>query len=200
LGGDLSSYRGFQLGASVAAVAKRADMSPPEVQALHLRPAPIQELTWRPRTMESAQEVVFRFYEGELFRIEVRYDETETEGLTNGDMVAALAVVYGVATLIPAPPTAALGSSEDDKDVRIAEWQDARSRFELVRPAHESNFRLIGVLKRLEAPVQAALLEAQRLDEVEAPQREATRIAREEAAVSAKLEQTRLANKAKFRP
>ena len=50
------------------------------------------------------------------------------------------------------------------------------------------------------APAQAATLEAKRLDDQEAPQREAARLASEEVAAKTKLEKARLVNKPKFRP
>ena len=43
-------------------------------------------------------------------------------------------------------------------------------------------------------------MEAKRLDEQEAPQREAVRVASEEEAARAKLDKARLVNKPKFRP
>ena len=70
----------------------------------------------------------------------------------------------------------------------------------LIRSSYGPSFKLVGVLKRLEAPAQAAILEAKRLDDQEAPQRDAARIASEEEAARAKLEKARLVNKPKFRP
>jgi hypothetical protein len=55
-------------------------------------------------------------------------------------------------------------------------------------------------MKKLEAPVKASELEAKRLDEQDAPQREAARLATDEAAQKTKLEKARLLNKPKFRP
>jgi hypothetical protein len=48
-------------------------------------------------------------------------------------------------------------------------------------------------------PAQAATLEAVRLDDSEAPRREAQRVAREEESARTKLEKARLVNKPKFR-
>ena len=48
--------------------------------------------------------------------------------------------------------------------------------------------------------MQAAILEAKRLDDQEAPQRDAERVAREEEAERVKLDKARLVNKPKFRP
>jgi len=54
--------------------------------------------------------------------------------------------------------------------------------------SYGAKFKLVGVLKKLEAPAQAAVIEAGRLDDKEAPQRDAARIASEEEAGRAKLE------------
>ena len=44
---------------------------------------------------EPAKQVVFSFYDGELFRIVVNYDRYETEGLTADDLVDAISATYG---------------------------------------------------------------------------------------------------------
>ena len=61
-------------------------------------------------------------------------------------------------------------------------------------------FQLVGVSKRLEVLAQTAVVEAKRLDDQEAPQRDAARIVDEKEAERAKLEKSRLLNKPKFRP
>ena len=74
---DLSKYRNFQLGADVPTIAAQVGASPSEAKVVYRRPALIQELEWRPQPLgsssqtESANEVVFSFYNGELFRIAV---------------------------------------------------------------------------------------------------------------------------------
>ncbi len=205
LAGDLSRYRGFQLGTDLPTVAKQTGASPSHAKVVHRRPALIQELEWRPQPLgpstktEPAKEVVFSFYQGELFRIVVSYDRYETEGLTADDLVEAISAAYGVAEKPTAPANAAQGHYGDQEEI-VARWQDPQYRFDLIRSSYGPSFRLIGVLKRLEAPAQAAILEATRLDDQEAPQRDAARIAGEEEATRAKLEKARLVNKPNFRP
>jgi hypothetical protein len=203
--GDLSRYRDFQLGTDLATVAKQANTSPSEAKVIHRRPALVQELEWRPQVLAwssqpgAAREVIFRFYDGELFQIEVNYDRYETEGLTADDIAGAISATYGMAAKPSVWPTAAVGPYGDAGEV-VARWQDAQYRFDLIRFSYGPSFRLIGVLKKLEGPAQAAILEAQRLDDQEAPQRDAARVAAEEVAASAKLEKARLVNKPNFRP
>jgi hypothetical protein len=143
--------------------------------------------------------VVFSFYDGELFRIAINYDRHETEGLTADDFIEAISATYGIAEK-PIPPADAAQGRYDDPDEIVARWQDSQYCFDLTRSAYSPTFRLIGVLKRLGAPAQAAITEAKRLDDQEAPQRDAARIAGEKGAERARLEKARIVNKPKFRP
>ena len=96
LTGDLSKYRNFQLGTDLPTVAKQVGVNPSQAKVIHRRPVLIQELEWRPQPLgsfsktESAQEVVFSFYEGELFRVAISYDRYATEGLTADDFIEAI--------------------------------------------------------------------------------------------------------------
>ena len=205
LAGDLSRYRNFQLGTDLPTIAKQVGAGPFEAKVIHRRPALIQELEWRPQPLgpssqtEQAKEVVFSFYEGELFRIAINYDRYETEGLTADDFIEAISATYGIAEKPTAPANAVQGRYGDPEEI-VARWQDSQYCFDLIRFSYGPSFRLIGVLKRLQAPAQAAIIEAERLDDQEAPQRDAARIADEREAERAKLEKSRLVNKPKFRP
>ena len=202
--GNLSKYRDFQFGTDLSTVAKHAGMASSDAKVIHRRPALIQELAWRPQPLgwsaktESAQDVVFSFYDGELYRIVVNYDRIETEGLTTADMVEAISAAYGMAAPLPGLDKAVQGP-QSDPDVVLARWQDGQFRFELVQ-AYGPSFRLIGVQTRLEEAADTASLAATRLDDQEAPQRDAAKKAGEVDAANAKLEKARLANKPKFRP
>ncbi len=201
---DLSKYRDFQLGSDLATVAKQTGVSPSQIKVVDRRPALIQEIAWRPQSLgsssktESVQEVVFSFYNGELFRVVVNYDRGQTEGLTADDIVGAISATYGMAAKPPVLARVPKGAYGEPEEV-LAQWQDSQYRFDLSRSSYGPSFRLIGVLMRLEAPAQAAILEAKRLDDQEAPQRDAARVASEEEATKARLEKARLVNKPKFR-
>jgi hypothetical protein len=203
--GDLSKYRNFRLGADLATIAKQTGVSPSQAKTIDSRPALIQELEWHPQPIvwspktEPAHEVIFRFYDGELFQIEANYERHETEGLTADDIAAAISATFGLAAKPPVPPQAVDGPYGDAGEV-VARWEDAQHRFDLIRFSYGPSFRLVGVLKRLEGPAQAAIQEAKRLDDQEAPQRDAARVAAEEAATRAELEKARLVNKPNFRP
>jgi len=202
---DLSRYRDFHFGMNLPAVAKQTGVSLSEAKVIHSRPALIQELAWRPQSLgwssrtEPVQEVVFSFYNGELFQIAVTYDRNETEGLTNDDIVATFSATYGMAVKPPAPLKPLEGPFGDQQEV-LARWQDPQHRLDLLRSSYGPTFRLIGVLSSLDAQAQSAILEAKRLDEQEAPQRDAARLASEEEAAKVRDEKARLVNKPNFRP
>jgi hypothetical protein len=124
---------------------------------------------------------------------------TTVEGLTVDDFVNAISATYGPAAKPPARANVAPGSYGDQEEI-VAQWQDSQYRFDLIRVSYGPTFRLVGVMKSLEAPAKAATLEAKRLDDQEAPQRDAARRASEEEEAKAKLEKARLVNKPKFRP
>lgn len=203
LAADLSRYRDLQFGMDLAAVAGQAGLTRPEVKVIHSRPALIQEVEWSPQPLgstsreEAVQQVVFGFYDGKLFGIAVNYDRYKTEGLTASDVIEAISTMYGNPETTALPTKAA---REGYADEVVAVWQDPDYRFELIRAAYGSSFKLVGVSKRLQAAVQTATAEAKRLDDKEAPQREAARIASEKDMQQAKLDKSRLENKPKFRP
>lgn len=202
---DLSKYRDFQLGTNLATVARQAGESPSDARVIHERPALIQELRWRPLSLDpstdsdSVKQVVFHFYQGTLFQIVVDYDRYETAGLTTGDLVEALSATYGIATRPPAPAEPASASYGELGDA-VALWQDAEHSFELSRSEYGPTYTLIGVLKRLAAPARSAILEAARLDVQDAPKREAEKAERDAQQAIDKDENDRLLNKPKFRP
>lgn len=201
---DLSKYRGFQFGTSLSAVAKQAEVDLSQVKVVHSRPALMQEFEWHPQNREvssqaeAVQSMIFSFYAGELFRIEVDYDRYATEGMTAEDFIEAISSTYGTATKPEAP--AKVAEIYGDSQEILAQWQDPQYRFELDRYSYGPTFKLVGVSKKLDAPAQAADLEAKRLDDQEAPQRNAARLASEAGAAKAKLDNARLVNKPKFRP
>jgi hypothetical protein len=204
---DLSRYREFQFGMDLLAVAKRADVEPSEARVVHQRPALIQELEWRPQRAlgpsseaDPVKEVLFSFYNGELFRVLVNYDQSKTEGLTDEDMVEAISAQYGIAT----KPTAKiiLFSSfhiYNDSEKVIARWEDTQYSFNLFRSSYQPTFGLLVFSKRLDRSAVAAIAEAIRLDDQEAPQREIERQRKQEEESRAAQEKARPANKGNFR-
>lgn len=204
-GADLSQYRGFKLGTNLPTVASEAGISSAQAKTIHSRPALIQELEWRPQGVgpsartDSANEVVFSFYQDQLFRITIGYDRYATEGLTTADFIEAISTGYGPASP-PDPRKRVVLTRYGDEEQVVAQWQDSEYRFELIRSKYAPTFKLVGILKRLEEPSRLALIEAVRLDDNEAPQREAERKTKDDETERARLDKARLANKPAFRP
>ena len=201
--GDLSTYRKFQLGTGLAEVAKLAGEDPAQAKTIHLRPVLMQELTWHPHAVgssqtEPAKDVFFSFYDGQLYQIAVHYDHYEIDGMTTDDMIDAISAQYGSATK-PAGVSSVKTLYGDHEEI-LAQWQDSQYRFDLVRFSYGRDFKLVGTLKSLEASVEAATVEAVRLDLQDAPRREAVRVAKEDETERVRLDKARLANKAKFKP
>ena len=205
---DLSRYREFQFGMSVPAVAKQADVKQSDAKTVHQRPAMIQELQWRPQHYRSASpesdpvnNVLFSFYNGELFRIVVNYDPDKTLGLTNEDLVGAISATYGIPTR-PAAKTisflSAQGFSETEKI--LACWEDEQYSFNLFRSSFQPNFGMVVFSKRMDAIARLSIINSIRLDQQEAPQREIERRKKEAQENRALEEKARLGNKANFRP
>ena len=119
--------------------------------------------------------------------------------MTTADFIEAISGPYGTSAKPPAAVKDVPAAYVDQEEV-LARWQDPEYRFDLIRSQFGPSFRLVGVLKRLEAPVEAAIEAAKRLDNQEAPQRDAERAVREKEAERAKLDKARLLNKPRFRP
>ena len=204
---DLSRYRDFQFGDKLPALAKQAGLELSKANLIHERPAAIQELEWpiwlstgsSPQT-DPVKTILFSFYNGELFRIVVTYDRSETEGLTSEDMIEAISAKYGTATK-PAGTEIAFSSTQvyNDSGIVIARWEDSQYSFNLYRSAYEPIYGMIAFSKRLDVLARAATAEAIQLDAQEAPQREIQRQNKEDEQNRESLERTRQVNKRNFR-
>jgi len=207
---DFSRYREFQFGMNLIAVGKQTDVKPSEARVIHQRPAVIQELEWRPQRFlasspqaDPVKEIRFSFYNGELFRMLVNYDQHKTEGLTDEDMVEAISAKYGIATRPAANITLLLSSSfhvYNDSEKVIARWEDSQYSFNLFRSSYQPTFGMLVFSKPLDGVARAAIVEAIRLDEQEAPQREIERQKKQDEESRVAQEKARPGNKVNFRP
>jgi hypothetical protein len=211
---DLSRYREFQLGTNLPSVAKQIRVKPSEAKAIHERPAVIQELEWQAPSTDSSQRaesvgnILFRFYNGELYRMVVTYDRDRTEGMTAEDIVEAVSAKYGTATRpvaeIILSSTHLFNDGEkmisDRSEKVIARWEDSQYSFNLFQYSSEATFGLVVYSKRLDELARAAIVESVRLDEQEASQRESERRKKNDEENRAKQEKARRVNKPPFRP
>ncbi len=200
---DLSKYRTFSLGTSLATVLKHTDLKSVDAKVIHDHPALIQELTWWPPNLpgtsfraDTVEQVLFSFYNGDLYKILVTYDRTSTEGLTAEDMVKSISAKYGPATSIAPETDLATNDRYEMKEKPVASWEDAQYSFNLVRSSFTDSFELVIYSKRANAEAEAAIAEAVKLEAQEGPKREAERQKKD----ADDLEVTRQKNQKSFRP
>jgi hypothetical protein len=202
-GQDLSKYRDFSLGMSLRELSSQVDLRPLQTKLIQKHPAVIQELTCWPgassdysRQEDSIWQIFFSFYNGELFRILVTYDQHATHGLTAEDMVQAISTKYG----IPTRPIDEISFSTNElyrsTEKIIASWEDSQYSIHLVRSRFLNSFALIILSKRLDAEAEAAIAKSLKMEGAEDPQIEIER-QKKKAGV---LEAARQKNLKIFRP
>jgi hypothetical protein len=209
-GQDQSRYRDFQLGRDLATVSALARISASDAKTIHLRPAVIQELEWRPGYVDrgsittqtdTVRQIVFRFYNDQLSKMVVDYDYERTAGMTDVDMIEAISTAYGPPSKTPVKNAGLVMSRvEADSGTPVARWGDADYSVVLYRGSYRSALRLIVTSPRLEALTRTAAVQATLLDEREAPQREIARLKKEAEDARVAQEKVRTVNKAAFRP
>jgi hypothetical protein len=202
-GQDLSKYRHFTFGMSLIRVLERTDQKMADVKDIHGRPALIQELTWWPPNLpgtsfrsDTVEQILFSFYNAELYKISATYDRTSTEGLTAEDMVKSISAKYGPPTNIALEVKSATNEQYEMRQKLVASWEDSQYSFRLVRSSFSGGFELVIYSKRLNAEAEVALAEAVKLEKQEEPQREAERQKKD----ADDLEVTRQKNQKSFRP
>src|SRR6516225_8243980 len=200
---DLSKYRHFTLGMSLTTMLERTDQKMAEVKVIHGRPALIQELTWWPSNIpgtsyrsDTVEQILFSFYNGQLYKISVTYDRTSTEGLTVEDVVKSISAKYGPATNVVLEINATKNDRYDVRQKPVASWEDAQYSFNLARSSFSDDLGLIIYSKRVNAEAELAIVEAVKLEEQEGPQREAERVKKQ----MDDLEVARQKNQKTFRP
>jgi hypothetical protein len=199
---DISKYRTFSLGASVESVLKQTSMKTADLKALIQQPALIQELTWWPPAMpgvahrsDAAQQILFSFYNGELYKICVTYDRSAIEGLTEADMVQSLSSRYGVPTKA-SKESQLLGKNYSDTNSTIfATWENGQSSLTLIH-SYTDEYALLLVAKAVGTQADVAIVESAKLEEQQRPEKEAE-LRKKEAG---DLDTARQKNKKSFQP
>jgi hypothetical protein len=202
-GPDLSKYRTLSLGTSLASVLKHTDQKLADAKVIHERPALIQELTWWPPSspgpslrFDGVEQILFSFYNGELYKISVDYDRTSTQGLNAEDMVRSISAKYGPATSIAPETDVRANDRYEVRQKTLASWEDAQYSFNLVRSTFTDRFEVVIYSKRINAEAEVTTAQAVTLEEQERPKREAERQKKE----TDDLEVTRQKNQKSFRP
>jgi hypothetical protein len=209
-GQSLLQYRNFTLGSNLTTISSATGMPASQATTVHQRPVLLQDLEWRPSrwipgateaSTDPVEQIVFSFYDDQLFQIVVDYRPERTEGMTDADVIDAISAVYG-ATIKRAPGArqaasrVAIGSGTS-----IARWASVGHEVVLYRTSsYRQEFRLTVTNPSLDSLAQKAAAQALRLDEQEAPQRELARQKKERDDGRAAADKARIANKDAFRP
>ena len=200
---DLSKYRHFTLGMSLTKVLERTGQKTADVKLIHGRPALVQEVNWWPPSLpgisyqsDTVEQILFSFYNGELYKMSVTYDQTATEGLTEQDMVKSISAKYGPATIVAVEIDSAKYAAYVVRQTPVASWEDAQYSFNLTRSAFTDHLGLIIYSKRVNAVAELAIAEAVKMEEKEGPQKEADRLKKQ----TDDLEAARQKNRKVFRP
>jgi hypothetical protein len=202
-GQDLSKYRGFSLGESLTALSNQVNARPADASVIQQSPALIQELTWWPSQRyqpsgpsQSVENILFSFYNGQLYKIAVTYDTTSTQGLKAADMIDAISAEYGLANRPIAKTVPTEIPEYSDKPATIASWEDAQYSLTLFRSPVLNQFQLVMFSKQMNGQAETTIAAAAVQARDDAPQ-----IASARAKQEAKdLETTRQANLKAFRP
>jgi hypothetical protein len=200
---DLSKYRHFTLGMSLTRVLDRTGQKMADVKLIHSRPALVQEVNWWPPNLPGAsyqsdtvEQILFSFYNGELYKMSVIYDQNSTEGLTAQDMVKSISATYGPATNVAVEIDSAKNERYGVTQNPVASWEDAQYSFNLARSSFNDHLGLIIYSKRVNAEANLAIAEAVKIEEQEGPQKEADRLKKQ----TDDLEVARQKNRKIFRP
>lgn len=200
---DFSKYRHFTLGMSLTKLLERTDQKMSDVKTIHGRPALIQELTWWPPSApgtslrsDSVEQILFSFYNGELYKMSVTYDRPSTQGLTEEDMVKSISAKYGPATIVAPEINSAANDRYSSKQMPVASWEDEQYSVNLVRSSFSDVLGLLVLSKRVNTQADLAIGEAVKLDEQEGPKREADRLKKQEDDLAV----ARQKNQKSFRP
>jgi hypothetical protein len=202
------SYRGFSLGTDVQTVAQEANLTAASIRTLYRRPQSLQTLEWRlpyvmgravPPGTDPVRQITFSFYDDQLYRILIDYDQERTEGLTGRDVIDSLTLTYG-------PPTVTRLDVDGPSGQPIAEWSTPAALLVLHQSPGPSEraaaavFTLSVTSPRLAALAADAMVAAVRLETSEVPQREVARVEKEAEEARKNAERSRAVNQPNFRP
>jgi hypothetical protein len=207
---ELPAYRDFTLGSPLARVLEQVRATSADVTLVHQRPSVIQDLRWRTPYVpggvtpqrDPVQQIVFSFYDDQLFRMTIEYDRAQTDGMTDADMIAALSARYGTPLTPSRPLNASTVASRavGEWSTTVAQWGEGDVVVVLLRRAFTAGFQVVVTSARLDGLARVAADASLRLDESEAPAREIARQEHDAEAMRLAQERARAENKAAFRP
>jgi len=203
-------YRNFALRSDLDSVAALTGMPASTAHVVHQRPALLQDLEWRPSrwttgvtepSTDPVEQILFSFYNDQLFQVVVDYGQERTSGLMAADMIEAISVEYGTPLSKTSRPGRVAPGLESESGSPVASWGDAKHSVVLFETSsYRSGYRLILTDLQLADLAVKAAAQAIRLDDREAPQREVARQKKEQEDEAAAAAKAREANKGVFRP
>ncbi|PYU40488.1 MAG: hypothetical protein DMG54_23260 [Acidobacteria bacterium] len=156
---------------SLPELSNQVDLRPLQTKLIQKRPAVIQELTCWPGgssdyslQADSIWQIFFSFYNGQLFRILVTYDQDATHGLTAEDMVQAISKKYGTATRTAGEISFPTNELYRTTEKVIARWEDSQYSINLVRSRFLNSFALVMFSKRLDGEAEAAIAKSLKME------------------------------------
>ena len=181
-GQDLSRYRKFVLGTSLAVISKQVGQDEGQATLISESPALVQEMTYwqidasdNSSRMEPISHITLDFYNGALYRIVVVYDEKSVEGLTEDDMVKAISARYGIGVRLYPEIDFPNHDVYAAPEKVIARWDDSENSVTFFHSTGLESFGLAVFSKRVNAQAEAAIVESAKLAKEQAPQKEIDR-------------------------
>jgi hypothetical protein len=199
-----SRYRGVSIGDSVGTAVASLGMTASDITVLHSRPSLVQQLTWRPNQFftgrtgpsDAVAEMVLTFHNGRLARLVATYEREKTAGLTNVDLRDSFTTVYGPSMLVP---TATGPASPGQPDI-IGQWGDGETLVVVWREVYPPRVKVTVSSVVGNRLMQDAVASGVRLDAIEAPTRDIVRRVNDDLTQRRRAEQSRIDNKAAFKP
>jgi hypothetical protein len=106
----------------------------------------------------------------------VTYDSSATKGLTDEDMIRVVSAKYGVATRpVAAVVNFPMNPSYKATQRVIARWEDPQYSLNLFR-SYVDTFAIVMFTKQMDAQAGISIAESVKLEQQEAPQKEAARV------------------------
>ena len=170
----------------------------------------MQDLEWRPShwidgsiaaSSDPVDQILFSFYDDQLFRIVVDYAHDRTEGMTGADIIEGISAVDGSPLLRTSRAGRVASQLETESGSPVARWGDAEHAIVLYQTtSYGAAYRLLVTDIRLEGLARKAESQAVRLENQEAPANEVARQKKERDDGRAAAAKARTANKGAFRP
>jgi hypothetical protein len=146
--------------------------------------------------VDPVSQILFNFYNGELYRIVVTYEQDAVRGLTDDDMVQAVSAQYGTGTRLYPEINFSTNDVFASPEKIIAHWENSRNSVNLIRSSSRDSYELTVFSKELDAKAAVAIANSVKLQKEEAPQKEIDRKQKE----AESLELARQTNQKTFRP